>query len=86
MIKYRVFYNDIEMGMLAINDKGQHKFMPIEEPLSRIKDNKLFYELYEKTEWREPIPVFENRIKDARRFQQEKDIWSHTDRFRLLMV
>lgn len=84
---YAVFYDAIKIGCLEINEKGQHRYTPVEERMEYIKTScSIFYELCEKSEWREPIPLFKNRIEDARRFHCEKDIQNQTDDFRLLMI
>ncbi len=84
-MKYIVFYKDTKIGVLEINDKGQHKYTPDEIGTQEVKDSiSLFYEILTETEWREPIPFFENRIKDAKRFSQENDISNQTDAFRLI--
>lgn len=82
MIKYRIFIDNIE-----INDNGYHKYKPIEEQIEYARRIcSLFPELYTKSDWREPIPVLQNRINDAKHFGQEKDITNQTDGFRLLMM
>ncbi len=87
MKKYRIFQHDVEIGLLEINEKGQHRYTPVEEQMESIKKAcRLFPELYTKSDWREPIPVLQNRINDASRFGQEKDITNQTDSFRLLMT
>ena len=87
MISYAVFYSDIKIGHLEINETGKHRYTPIEGRIEYIKAScSLFPELWKKSEWREPIPLFKNRIEDARRFHCEKDIQNQTDDFRLRMI
>ncbi|MDE7478782.1 MAG: hypothetical protein K2M91_12705 [Lachnospiraceae bacterium] len=31
MKKYRIFQHDVEIGLLEINEKGQHRYTPVEE-------------------------------------------------------
>lgn len=87
MIKYEVFHDDIKIGLLEINEEGQHRYTPIEEHMEYIKTSCWpFYELWEKSEWREPIPLLKNRIEDARRFHCEENIRNQTDGYRLIMI
>ena len=37
MIKYRIFQDDVEIGLLEINEKGQHRYTPVEEQMENIK-------------------------------------------------
>lgn len=86
MIKYRIFDNNVEIGLLEINEKGQHRYTPIESQIEYIRRTcSPFWEFYTKSDWREPIPVLQNRINDARRFGQKKDITNQTDTFRLFL-
>lgn len=87
MVKYRIFKGNVEIGLLEINENGYHRYTPIEEQIEYARRiYSIFPELYTKSDWREPIPVLQNRINDAKRFGQEKDITNQTDDFRLLMI
>lgn len=86
-MKYNVFYKDIKIGVLEINEKGQHKYTPDETGIQKVKESiSIFYEILVQTDWREPIPFFENRIRDAKRFSQENDISNQTDSFRMIKI
>ena len=87
MKKYEIFYEDTKIGVLEINDKNQHKYTPDSNGIEKVREEiSIFYEMLIKSDWREPIPFFENRIKDAKRFSQEKMISNQTDPFRMVMV
>lgn len=84
-MKYIVFYKNTKIGVLEINDKNQHKYTPDKNGVQEVKDCiSIFYEMLVESDWREPIPFFENRINDAKRFSQEKDIRNQTDPFRMI--
>lgn len=86
-MKYIVFYKETKIGVLEINDKGQHKYTPDDTGTKKVKESiSIFYELLVASDWREPIPFFENRIRDAKRFAKENDISNQTDSFRMLRV
>lgn len=86
-MKYIVSYNNIEIGVLEINKKNQYKYTPNEKLTTEVKEKiSLFPELLVQSEWGKPIPIFENRIRDAKSFSQEKDISTQTDLFQLVLV
>lgn len=86
-MKYLIFYEDVQIGVLEINAAGQHKYTPNISETNKVKDKvSLYYELLTETGWREPIPIFKNKIDDAKKFAQESDIASHTDSFRMVQV
>ena len=86
MVIYKVYYEGQKIGTLEV-ENGKHRYTPDEEGVL-IKKNELsvFPELFNKTEWREPIPLFQNRIDDAKRFGIEDEIRNQTDGFCLKMV
>ncbi len=84
---YTVFYRETKIGILEINDKGQHKYTPDIEGVKTVKSSiSIFHELLEKSDWREPIPVLKNHIEDARKFSQHSYISNQTDDFILVKV
>ena len=86
MIKYIIFYKEIQIGILEINEKNQYKYTPDDKGIETIKNEvPLIHEITEVSDWREPIPFFKNRIDNAKRFNREKDITTHTDWFRMCM-
>ena len=86
-MKYNVFYKDTKIGVLEINEVGQHRYTPDATGIQEMKESlSIFYELLVPTDWRDPIPFFENRIRDAKRFSQENDIRNQTDSFRMIKV
>jgi len=81
MMKYRVFYDQIEIGVLEINSEGMHRYTPNMEGVEEVKNRvSLSYDLMEKSEWRDPIPFFKERLDNASGFQCDV-IAYHTDRF-----
>lgn len=83
-MKYTILYKETKIGVLEINDTGQYKYTPDEMGLNSIRDMvSLSHELIEKSDWREPIPFFKNRIDNAARFNKE-EIAYHTDYFRIV--
>ena len=87
MILYKVFCENVEIGLLEINEQGQHRYTPIPEHVKLVKNSIMpFYEMVDGQDWGSPIPILKNRIENAKRFGTEKDISSHTDSFRLVMV
>lgn len=85
MKKYNILYKDILIGILEINEQEQHRYTPDAENVEKVKKMvPLIHEMTEKTDWRDPIPFFKNRIDNSKRFSQEDDIRSHTDFFRMI--
>ncbi|MCD8341435.1 MAG: hypothetical protein LUC87_04670 [Clostridiales bacterium] len=85
MITYRIFYWGLEIGLLEINEQGQHRYTPIPETTQQLSLAP-FRVLETGQDWGPPIPLLQNRINNARRFHTEQDITSVTDHFRLLMA
>ena len=82
---YTVFYGKTQIGVLEINDRGQHRYTPDVIGTETVKTSiSLFHELLEKSDWRDPILLFKNRIDDASRFSQEDYISNQTDNFVLV--
>lgn len=80
MEKYTVLYGETQIGVLEINERGQHRYTPDIDGIETVKKSiSLFYELLEKSEWREPIPVLANRLADAKRFGEVDYISNQTD-------
>ena len=86
-MRYRIFYEDVEIGMLEVSaDGSQHKYTPNPDGIVLVKDYApLTKKMLEGTNgWEEAIPFFKNRIENARRFSHEKYIDKHTDNIRML--
>ena len=84
-MKYKVFYQKTKIGVLEINEKNQYKYTPDVKGTQKVKKSiEIFYEMLVASDWRDPIPFFQNRISDATRFSQEKDIKNQTDPFRMI--
>lgn len=86
IIQYRIFVKDIEIGLLQINAKGQHRYFPIKENVDKVYNWITFGEMLHPRNWGDPIPFFENRIQDARRFNVERDFRHQTNPFHFLMI
>ena len=86
MTVYDIYYKDVYIGLLEINERGQHRYTPNAEGIG--KDEKIIpldYRMTKYKDWGEPIPILKNKIARAKRFGHEEDITSHTDHFRLVM-
>lgn len=86
-MRYRIFYKDVEIGMLEISaDESQHKYTPNPDGIVLVKDYApLTKKMLEGTNgWEKAIPFFKNRIEDAKRFSREEHITKHTDSFRMV--
>ena len=80
-MKYKIFYGPIEIGVLEINTDGKYRYTPNEKGLEEVKDKiSLSNELQVKSDWRDPIPFFKERLDNASGFQCDI-IAYHTDRF-----
>lgn len=85
--KYEIYCKDILIGLLEINDDGQHKYTPIVEGVEVAKKEvSLSHDMQVASDWREPIPFFKNRIENAKRFSDGKIIISHTDLFKMICI
>jgi len=85
-MKYNIFYKEILIGVLEINEKGKYRYTPNVEGVDKVKNEiSLIHEMLEASDWKEPIPFFKNRIDNAKRFSHENDITTHKDYFRMLM-
>lgn len=86
-MKYEIYYKKIVIGVLEINDVGQHKYTPDCDGVEKAKKEvSIHHALTEKKDWGEPIPYFENRINNAKRFSQEDVIGYHSDQIRMIKV
>lgn len=80
-MKYKIFYDTTEIGVLEINTDGKYRYTPNMEGVEEVKDKiSLSNELQIKSEWRDPIPFFKERLDNASGFQSDV-IAYHTDRF-----
>lgn len=84
VLKYQVFYKEIEIGLLEVNENGQHRYTANSEAVESIKNEvPLIPEMLEGTEWVDPIPFFKERIDNGSRFDLTV-IQYHTDLFRMV--
>lgn len=86
-MRYRIFYGDVEIGMLEVSEDGnQHKYTPNPNGIVLVKDYApLTKKMLEGTNgWEEAIPFFKNRIEDAKRFSHDEYITKHTDNIRMV--
>ena len=85
-MKYIVIYGQTEIGELEINSKGMHRYTPNMEGEEEEKVKiSLSNELQVKSEWRDPIPFFKERLDNASGFQSDV-IAYHTDLFRMVKM
>lgn len=86
MMKYMILYKEIKIGVLEISEAGQYKYTPDENGVRAVKNEvSLPHDLLEKSDWREPIPFFKERIDNAKKFSLE-EISYHTDFFKMVIV
>lgn len=86
-MRYRIFYGDVEIGMLEVSEDGnQHSYTPNLNGIVLVKDYApLTKKMLEGTNsWEEAIPFFKNRIEDAKRFSHDEYITKHTDNIRMV--
>lgn len=87
MEEYKISYRGVFVGTLkrkAEESKIMHQFIPAQNLPQDVKEKiKVFPELFEAAGWREPIPMLENRIRDAKRFDDAENIVNQTDGFEL---
>lgn len=87
MKKYEIFYRDILIGVLLINQEGLYKYTPNIANTEKVKaEISVITEMLTGTDWVEPIPFFKNRIDAAKRFSLEDDISTQKDLFRFKKV
>ncbi len=85
-MKYKIFYDTTEIGVLEINTDGKYRYTPNMEGVKEVKDKiSLSNELQIKSEWRDPIPFFKERLDNASGFQSDI-IAYHTDLFRMVKM
>ena len=86
MTAYDIYCKDVCIGLLEIDERGQHRYTPIAEGIGKVeKIVPLYYHMTNYRDWGEPIPIWKNKIARAKRFGHEKDISSHTDPFMMVM-
>lgn len=86
MEKYEIFYRDILIGVLLINQEGLYKYTPNANTEKVKAEISVINEMLTGTDWVEPIPFFKNRIDAAKRFSLEDDISTKKDQFRFKKV
>lgn len=85
-MKYQIFYKETLIGVLEINEEGQYRYTPDVEAVETLKNEvPLTREMLEKSDWREPIPFFKERIENGSRFNLDV-IRYHTDLFKMVKV
>lgn len=86
-MRYRIFYKDVEIGMLEISaNEKLHKYTPNPDGIVLVKDcAPLTKIMLEGTDgWENAIPFFKNRLDDAKRFSHDQYIAKHTDNIRMV--
>lgn len=81
--KYKVLYEDVQIGILSI-EENSYVYVPNEEEIARLNKNgnRVLNCLREKIEAK-TIPFFETRIIDAKRFKNVS-VGYHTDPYQLV--
>lgn len=83
MIRYAIFYDNIQIGLLEIQD-GQHRYTPDPENINCCAV--LESELLKKTDWRKPIWFFKERLDNAARFGRIDKIGYQTDHYMMRLI
>ena len=74
-MKYIVFYNNIEIGVLEINKKNQYKYTPNEKLTTEVTERiPLFHELLVQAEQGKPTPIFEIESEMLRAFLKKEKL------------
>lgn len=74
-MKYRIFYNNIEIGVLEINKKNQYKYTPNEKLTTEVKEKiSLFPELLVQSEFGKTTPIFEIESEMLRAFLKKEKL------------
>lgn len=82
MKTYKVYWKDILIGTLEVNNK-QHRYIPNFEGIKKLEGvAPLVAQTTRPYDWGEEIPFFSSRISNCERFGDE-DYTSHTDNYRL---
>lgn len=75
MIKYDVFYKDVKIGKLYINEKGEYKYKSIQEAIQEVeKTDKIFIDAKTDRDFGVPIAFFDSRIENCKKFGQESRV------------
>lgn len=86
-MKYEIYCKNTLIGVLEVRDDGQHKYTPDKKGVEvAMKEVSLSHEMLTESDWREPIPFFQNRIDNATRFSDGKIIGYHTDPFKMIRI
>lgn len=82
--KYQVFYKEKQIGLLEVNEQGQHRYTANSEAVDSIKNEvPLIPEMLNGTDWVDPIPFFKERLDNGSRFDLTV-IQYHTDLFKMV--
>ena len=75
MIKYNVWFKNFRIGELYINDEGQYKYVVDMCAVEQAeKDDMILADAKTNQDWSDPIPFFETRIANCKRFGVEDKI------------
>ncbi len=87
MTTYQLFYDEVLVGTLEINEEGLHRFTPMEEcsGYDRIVPM-LLPQLRVASCWGNPIAFLANRIHDAAQFGITDEISAATDHYLLRKI
>lgn len=85
-MKYFIFYEEEKIGILEIDENtGKYRYTKEEGATEKVKQIiSLPVEMLESTGWVDPIPIFKNKIDNAKRFGKEANIESFIDPFRMV--
>ena len=75
MIKYDVYYKDIKIGRIYINEEGKYKYVTVKSAIDQIeKTDKIYIDAKTDRDFGEPIVFFDSRIANCKKFGQEDKV------------
>lgn len=77
VIKYNVYYKDVRIGRLYINEEGQYKYVTEAEGIEKIEkaeDIRIIADARNNRDWGAPIAFFDNRIENCKKFGETEKV------------
>ena len=75
MIKYDVWFKNFCICKLFINEAGQYKYVVFMDAVEKAEEaDVIFADAKTERDWGEPIPFFDSRIENCKRFGQEEKV------------
>lgn len=75
MIKYDICFKKLTIGKLFINEQGQYKYVVNADAVAEAeKEDTIFAVVKNNRDWGDPIPFFNERIGNCKKFGQEDKV------------